>query len=86
MNLTLKPELEDFIQQEMLSGKYSSPDEVIEAALNLLEHKKLADIWATEIGEKIDVAVAQIDRGEGLDGQEVINNLRSKLRAAKESR
>jgi Arc/MetJ-type ribon-helix-helix transcriptional regulator len=33
MNLTIKPELEDFIRQEMLSGKYASPNEVIEAAL-----------------------------------------------------
>jgi antitoxin ParD1/3/4 len=86
MILTIKPELENFIQQEMLSGKYASPNEVIEAALSLLEHKNLADTWAAEIGEKIDVAVAQIDRGEGLDGQEVIDRLRSKLRAAKESR
>jgi antitoxin ParD1/3/4 len=86
MNLTIKPELEDFIRQEMLSGKYASPNEVIEAALSLLEHKNLADTWAAEIGDKIDVAVAQLDRGEGLDGQEVVDRLRSKLRAAKESR
>lgn len=86
MNLTLKPELASFIQQEVLSGKYTSPDEVIEAALNLLEHQKSSDILAAELGAKIDVAVAQIDRGEGLDGQEVINSLQSKLRAAKEAR
>jgi antitoxin ParD1/3/4 len=86
MNLIIKPELENFIQQEMLSGNYASPNEVIEAALNLLEQKKSYDAWATEIGEKIDVAVAQLDRGEGLNGQEVIDNLRSKLRAAKEAR
>jgi antitoxin ParD1/3/4 len=86
MNLTIKPELETFIQQEMLSGKYASPNEVIEAALNLLEQQKSYDDWVTEVGEKIDVAVAQLDRGEGLDGQEVIDNLRSKLRKAKEAR
>jgi antitoxin ParD1/3/4 len=86
MILTIKPELENFIQREMLSGKYASPNEVIEAALSLLEHKNLADTWAAEIGDKIDIAVAQIDRGEGLDGQEVVDRLRSKLRAAKKSR
>jgi antitoxin ParD1/3/4 len=74
------------IQQEMLSGNYASPNEVIEAALNLLEQKKSYEAWATEIGEKIDVAVAQLDRGEGLNDQEVVDNLRSKLRAAKEAR
>jgi antitoxin ParD1/3/4 len=86
MNLTLKPELASFIQQEVLSGKYTSPDEVIEAALNLLEHQKSSDILAAELAAKIDVAISQIDRGEGLDGPEVINSLRSKLRAAKEAR
>ncbi len=85
MNLTIKPELESFIQQEMLSGKYTSPNEVVEAALNLLEQQKSYDTWVIEVGEKIDVAVAQLDRGEGLDGQEVIDNLRSKLRKAKEA-
>lgn len=85
MNLTIKPELETFIQQEMLSGKYASPNEVIEAALSLLEKQKSYDAWIVEIGEKVDVAVAQLDRGEGLDGQEVIDNLRSKLRKAKEA-
>ncbi len=85
MNLTIKPELETFIQQEMLSGKYASPNEVVEAALGLLEKQKFYDTWVAEIGEKVDVAVAQLDRGEGLDGQEVIDNLRSKLRKAKEA-
>ena len=30
MNLSLKPELESFIQQEIIQGKYATPDEVIE--------------------------------------------------------
>jgi antitoxin ParD1/3/4 len=86
MNLTIKPELESFIQKEILAGKYTSPDEVIEAALNLLEHANSRDSLAQELGEKIDVAIAQLDRGEGLNGEEVIANLRAKLRAAKEAR
>jgi antitoxin ParD1/3/4 len=86
MNLTLKPELESFIQQEILAGKYSSPDEAIEAALNLLQSKNSVDRLATELREKIDVAAAQLDRGEGLNGEDVIANLRAKLQAAKEAR
>jgi hypothetical protein len=49
------------------------------------EQKKSGDDWKMAIGEKIDVAVAQIDRGQGRDGQEVIANLRDKLQKAKES-
>jgi antitoxin ParD1/3/4 len=86
MNLTLKPELESFIQQEILAGKYASPDEAIEAALNLLQSKNSVERLATELREKIDIAVTQLDRGEGLNGDDVINSLRAKLQAAKEAR
>jgi Arc/MetJ-type ribon-helix-helix transcriptional regulator len=96
MNLTLKPELTEFIQQEILIGKYASPDEAIEqsshfvneAALNLLKSKSTTDQLAAELREKIDSAAAQLDsaeptlreRGEGLNGETVIAGLRAKLR------
>ena len=79
MNLSLKAELEEFVQQEINQGKYATPTEVIEAALNLLVTQNSSDQWAIQIGEKIDVAVDQIDQGEGLDGDEVFASLRSKL-------
>ncbi len=83
MNLTLKPELTEFIQQEILTGRYASPDEAIEAALNLLKSKSTTDRLASELREKIDSAAAQLDRGEGLNGEDVIARLRAKLQAAK---
>jgi len=93
MNLTLKPELTEFIQQEILTGKYASPEEAIEAALNLLKSKSATDRakltlrerLATELREKIDSAAAQLDRGEGLNGEDVIAGLRAKLQAAREA-
>jgi antitoxin ParD1/3/4 len=85
MNLTLKPELTEFIQQEILIGKYASPDEAIEAALNLLKSKSTTDQLAAELRDKIDSAAAQLDRGEGLNGETVIAGLRAKLQAAREA-
>jgi antitoxin ParD1/3/4 len=76
-------ELESFIQQEILAGKYTSLDEAIKAGLSLSEYARLRDSLAQELGEKIDVAIAQLDQGEGLNGEEVIANLRANLRAAK---
>jgi len=86
MNLTLRPELENFIQQEILAGKYASPDEAIEAALNLLQSKNSTERLAAELRGQIDIAVDQLDRGEGLDGEFVLANLRAKLQAAREAR
>ncbi|MEH2424865.1 MAG: type II toxin-antitoxin system ParD family antitoxin [Nostoc sp.] len=37
MNVSLTPELERFIQSQVESGKYSSSEEVILAAIKLLE-------------------------------------------------
>jgi antitoxin ParD1/3/4 len=85
MNLTLKPELAEFIQQEILTGTYASPDEAIEAALHLLKSKKSTDRLAAELREKIDSAAAQLDRGEGLNGEDVIAGLRAKLQVAREA-
>nr|WP_309738144.1 element excision factor XisI family protein [Chamaesiphon sp. OTE_20_metabat_361] len=80
MNLTLKPELTKFIQQEILTGKYANPEEAIEVALNLLKSKSATDRLATELREKIDSAAAQLDSGEGLNPEDVLAGLRAKLR------
>ncbi len=80
MNLTLKPELTEFIPQEILTGKYASPDEAIEAALHLLKSKNSTDRLATELREKIDSAAVQLDNGEGLNPEDVFAGLRAKLR------
>ncbi len=97
MNLTLKPELTEFIQQEILTGTSASPDEAIEqnlhsvneAALHLLKSKSATDRaklalrerLATELREKIDSAAAQLDNREGLNPEDVIAVLRAKLQA-----
>jgi hypothetical protein len=96
MNLNLKPELTEFIQQEILICKYASPEEAIEqsshfvneAALNLLKSKSATDQaeltlrerLATELREKIDSAAAQLDNGEGLNPEDILTGLRAKLR------
>jgi antitoxin ParD1/3/4 len=80
MNLNLKPELTEFIRQEILAGKYASPDEAIEAALHLLKSKSATDQLAAELREKIDSAAAQLDNGEGLNPEDVFTGLRAKLR------
>jgi antitoxin ParD1/3/4 len=38
------------------------------------------DKWVEEIGQKIDIAAEQLDRGEGIDGRIAINQLRKRLR------
>ena len=58
---------------------------MISKALKLLfQWEKGYQNWVAETREKVDVAIEQLDRGEGIDGDIVISQLRDKLRQARE--
>ena len=85
MNIQIKPELEQIIQAQIATGRYTNPEDVISKALKLLlEWDKGYQNWVEETREKVDVAIEQLDRGEGIDGDVVISLLRDKLRQARE--
>lgn len=86
MNITFKPEEEQLIQEKLKSGKYATAYEVIVEALRLLEERdKQYEKWVEETREKVAVGIAQLDRGEGIDGEVVIARLREKLQKAGEN-
>ena len=79
MQITLtRPDLERFIETQVGSGHYSSPEEVVEAALAVLrdaEHEDLDD----ETADAINRAEEQLDRGEGIDFDEFAAQMRKKI-------
>jgi antitoxin ParD1/3/4 len=79
MPITLQPEQEQFIQTQLATGRYINATEVIAEALQLLEKRNHYDRWVEELRNKIDIAAAELDRGEGLDGETAINQLRARL-------
>ncbi|MEZ2229304.1 type II toxin-antitoxin system ParD family antitoxin [Microcoleus sp.] len=85
MNITLKPEQSELIQQKLNSGKYNNAEEVIAEALQLLyQRDREYETWVEETREKVDVAIEEIRRGEGIDGNVVIDQLKEKLRQARQ--
>ncbi|MDJ0729368.1 MAG: type II toxin-antitoxin system ParD family antitoxin [Crocosphaera sp.] len=70
MNIILNPKLENLIQKQIISGRYTSIDNVLEEALTLLEKRKEYEQWIEEIGE-------------GIDGETAINQLRENLQQNK---
>jgi antitoxin ParD1/3/4 len=78
MPITLQPEQEQFIQTQLATGRYTNATEVIAEALQLLEKRNHYDRWVEELGNKIDIAAAELDRGEGIDGEIAINQLLSR--------
>ena len=81
MTIQLKPEQEKFIEAQVASGKYNSPEEVINKMFLVFERLQSEyDEWVAETRKKVDVATAEIERGEGLDGETVINELRQRFK------
>lgn len=79
MNVSLTPELENFVQTKVLSGRYTSASEVVREALRLLEdHDKARAAQLEEFRSEVDRRLASLDRGEGLDGETVLAQIREK--------
>ncbi len=62
MSSALPPDLETFVQHEVASGNYPSPEEVISDGLRLLRERKLY-----ELRRDLDAGLSQIERGEGIE-------------------
>ena len=59
MSTAIPPELEEFVEHELASGKYHSRDEVISEGLRLLREHKLF-----QLRKEIDAGLDQIEQGE----------------------
>jgi antitoxin ParD1/3/4 len=86
MNVSLTPELEDFIEQEVQTGMYQSASEVIRAGLRLLKEEKVPRprfmvSSAEELEEKLLLGIRQLDRGEGIPGSAAAKELRDRAQA-----
>ncbi len=85
MNITLKAEIEQFIQAQIATGRYANAEEVISKALKLLEESdKEYQEWVEETRQKVDVAIAELERGEGLDGETVVMQILDRFQKARE--
>lgn len=76
MSLSLTPETERRIAEQLQKGRYQSADEVIVAALALLDERERR---LAELRQQIEVGVEQIDRGQVTDGEVVFDRLLNRL-------
>ena len=60
---TIPSDLEPFVQQQVATGQYGSPDEVVVAGLRVLRELKRRQ---AEFQEQVQAGVDQVDRGEGI--------------------
>lgn len=85
MSITLKPEQEQFIREQVALGRFKSVDEVLVQAFKLLEEKYQAyEIWVEETRQQVNEATAELDRSEGLSLDTVMEQLQHKFQQARE--
>lgn len=76
MSLSLTPETEQRITDQLSRGSYQSADELILAGLQLLEEREKR---LTQLRQQIEVGAEQIARGRVTDGEQVFDRLLHKL-------
>ena len=83
MNVSLTPELENWVDEKVRTGRYASASEVIREALRLLEIEEAAkQRRLVDIRQKIDRGLELLDQGKGIDSE----TARAKLRTARKKK
>lgn len=81
MNVSLTLELEQFIKDKVNSGKYNSVSEVIGEALRLLDERdRFQEQRLAELKAKIREGIEELERGEGIDAEEVFAEIEEDIR------
>lgn len=80
MNVSLTPELEQYVTNKVESGLYQTASEVVREGLRLLKEKEeLHQTKLDELRREIQVGIDQADRGElsPLDAKGTLKRLRA---------
>ena len=86
MTIQLKPEQEKFIEAQVASGKYNSPEEVMDKMFLVFGRLQSEyEEWVTETRAKIEEGIESLDRGEGVDGETLVAELLEKFRQARKT-
>ncbi len=80
MNITLQPAQEQFINTQIAQGKFANPEAVINQALHLLQEKQREyEEWREDIKIKVNEAGAELERGEGIPLEKVMQQIQAKF-------
>ena len=71
MTAQLPAELQDFVRGALANGTFRSEDELLAEAIRLLKERE-------SLREDVRAGLAQLDRREVIDGDELFDRLRTK--------
>ena len=80
MNILLTPEMSEFVNKQLKSGKYQDALAVIQEGLRLLEEKeRIYKGRLEELRKEVMIGVEQLRRGEKIDGETAMRQLREEI-------
>jgi antitoxin ParD1/3/4 len=86
MNVSLTPELAQFIDVKVGSGRYNSASEVVREALRLLEeHDQARNAQIAAFNSELNRRLSSLDRGERADPAAARSRIRAKSRARRKA-
>ena len=77
MNVSLTPELEQFVAETVATGRYSSASEVIRAALRILEEDER---WKVYAREKVARGLEDVAAGRIVSSEQLMARLEERKR------
>jgi antitoxin ParD1/3/4 len=80
MSITLNSEQEKIVANLIATGSFQTADEVLQVALKLLETERQSyQSWIVQTRAQVEEGIDSLDRGEGLDGETVVNELLARI-------
>ena len=84
--LTITPKQEKLIQNHLDTGRYVNGEEVLEIALQLLTRLDIEhQAWIEETRQQIAIGIAELDRGEGVDGSTAMSEYLQKFQTSRQT-
>jgi antitoxin ParD1/3/4 len=81
MSITLNHKQETIVANLIATGSFQTADEVLQVALTLLEKERRSyQAWVAQTRDLVNHGIESLERGEGIDGETVVNDLLAKLR------
>ena len=85
MNVSLNPELDQFVSAKVSYVRYTNASDVIREGLRLLEERDQARaMQLASFNQKLSQRIDSLDRGQAVDPGEVRKRLRRKAEARRE--
>jgi antitoxin ParD1/3/4 len=86
MNVSLTPELEQFVAVKVDSGRYNSASEVVREALRLLEeHDQARSAQIAAFNQEVGRRLGSLDRGERVDPETARQRIAGKSQARRKT-